>query len=135
MIARSADRIGTSRYRNAAARIQDQTDENIQHYRHADRRAVERRLAVLDREWDIDRVVEAEAPATILLGLGLGALAGRKWVFLSAFASVMVLLHGTQRIYPLRPALRRMGIRTQAEIALERDALLDRLDELDHQNA
>lgn len=135
MIARSSDRMSGSGYQNAAARIQDRTDDNIRRYRHADRRTLERRLAVLDREWDVDRIIEAEAPATILLGLTLGSLVNRKWMALSMFASAMVLLNGTRRVYPLRPALRRLGVRTQAEIALERDALLDRLEELDRQNA
>jgi hypothetical protein len=85
--------------------------------------AIERRLAELDNEWDIERAIETEAAATVLTGVLLGATVDRKWFLLPVFASAMLLLHNLHGAYPLLPLLRRLGLRTSQEIAQERYAL------------
>jgi hypothetical protein len=84
---------------------------------------IDGRLAELDQEWDIERLIETEAPTMTLTGIALGALLGRKWLVLPLFAQSMVLLHALQGFYPLLPLFRRMGVRTNREIATERYAL------------
>lgn len=112
---------------NTAADFNDQirrrTEENIGACSAAGPEAIRRRLAELDREWDIERIIEVEAPLTILAGLALTGAVGRKWLALPIFASSMLLLHSLHGWYPLIPILRRLGIRTQREISLERYAL------------
>jgi hypothetical protein len=102
------------------------------------RRATERRLALfashpeliderlheLDREWDVERVIESEGAATTLAGLALGAFVSRRFLVLPIFAQAMMALHALHGFYPLLPLLRRAGFRTQREIAKERRALL-----------
>ena len=85
--------------------------------------AISRRLEELDREWDVERVLEAEAGATILLGLALGATVNRKFYALPVFAGCMGILHGMHGAYPLLPLFRRLGLRTPEEIQRERLAL------------
>lgn len=105
---------------------------NVERYAAAGRDAVGRRLGELDREWDVERVIELEAPATIALGVALGSLVDRRWYALSAFAAGMVLLHSVQGWYPLLPLLRRLGLRTQQEIESERLAMRALLGEQRH---
>lgn len=41
--------------------FEQQLRENISRYLHADRASIDRRLAELDREWNIERFIETEA--------------------------------------------------------------------------
>lgn len=85
---------------------------------------IPQRLRELDQEWDIERMIETEAPTMTLTGILLGLTAGRHWLVLPLFAQGMMLVHAIQGYYPMIPLFRRMGFRTQREIATERYALL-----------
>lgn len=85
---------------------------------------IDERLAELDAEWDVERLIEAEGSTTIMAGVALGVLGSRRWLALPAFATGMLLLHNIQGWYPLLPIFRRFGIRTEGEIAQERYALI-----------
>jgi hypothetical protein len=99
--------------------IRRQTHANIDYY--ASRpQEIEQRLHELDREWDVERLIETESSSMILLGVILGTAADRKWLLVSVFAALMLILHNVQGWYPLLPLLRRLGVRTQEEIAYER---------------
>jgi hypothetical protein len=121
--------------RNTSPAVQAQFDQrlvrNIALYSAADSDSIQRRLGELDREWNVARVIELEAPVTILAGLALGVLSDRKWFALSALAASMVILHNLQGWYPLLPVLRRAGFRTQGEIEQERMALRALLEQAD----
>jgi hypothetical protein len=82
-----------------------------------------RRLGQLGREWDFDRIVEAEAAATGLLGLALAAAVNRRFLLLPGVATAMMLVHAIHGWYPLLPLLRRMGVRSRDEIERERYAV------------
>lgn len=107
----------------AMQRFDEQLRENIASVKDADKRVIERRLTELDREWNVERAIELEAPATILLGLALGSLSNRKWFIVSAMAASMVIVHTLQGWYPLLPVFRAAGLRTAEEIEQERMAL------------
>jgi hypothetical protein len=83
---------------------------------------IDARLDELDREWDVERLLETNAGALALLGLTLGSI-HRKWVLLSALAGAFVLQYGVQGWSPPVSVFRRLGIRTAAEICHERFAL------------
>jgi hypothetical protein len=85
--------------------------------------AREARLKELQGEWDIERTIEIEAPSMSLAGLVLGATVSRKWLALPVMAQTMMLLHSLQGFYPLLPLFRRLGLRTEGEIARERYSL------------
>src|ERR1051325_9535524 len=51
------------------------------------------RIAELDREWDIERVMETGAGAVALIGVLMSGLKSRKWLMLSAGALGVLLQH------------------------------------------
>jgi hypothetical protein len=81
------------------------------------------RLRELNAEWDIERTVGANASSLALLGLGLGATVSRKFYLMPAVIMGFFLQHALQGWCPPIPLLRRLGVRTQYEIELERYAL------------
>ncbi len=85
---------------------------------------IEPRLRALDREWDVERVLETNAATLSLLGLGLAIGGRRGWLALPVAVSGFLLQHGLQGWCPPLPVLRRLGVRTAREIEAERHALL-----------
>jgi hypothetical protein len=85
---------------------------------------IERRLAELDREWDVERCLETGSSALSLTGLLL-ALRRRRWLLLPLAVQSFFLQHALQGWCPPLPLLRRLGVRTESEIEEERRALLD----------
>jgi hypothetical protein len=81
------------------------------------------RLGELEKEWDIERVIQLEGPLTTLTGVLLAWRKDRRWLALPLFAQSMMLLHALQGFYPMLPLFRRMGLRTEQEISSERYAL------------
>jgi hypothetical protein len=104
-------------------RIRRKTECNIQLYSKAGPEAIDLRLEQLDREWDIERAIEANAASFSLLGLGMGAFVNKKWYLLSAGVAGFLLQHALQGWCPPVALFRRMGVRTMHEINHERSML------------
>lgn len=100
-----------------------QTEENVACYSAGDIDAIDRRLAELDREWDIERTLEANAATVALAGLALGAFVDRRLYILPALVAGFLLQHAVQGWCPPVTFFRRRGIRTSSEIDEERYAL------------
>lgn len=113
--------------RHTAPEINAQIDEriarNIRLYRGQPPETINARLEELEREWDIERVLETNAATLALTGVVLGAVVDRRWLALSAGVLGFLFVHGTQGWCPPLSALRRMGLRTRDEINRERFAL------------
>lgn len=118
-----ADRVRIHTAEAVLQRIDDRTVRNVTDLADADPGMISRRLEELDREWDSDRVVEAEAAATGLAGLALGTLVAPAFLGLTAVVAGAVFVHAVSGFHPLLPVFRRLGIRTGREIARERYAL------------
>src|SRR4051812_46146817 len=103
--------------------IRRQTEKNVAHYASAGPEAIDRRLAELDREWDIERVLEANAASASLAGLALGTFVDRRLYVLPALVAGFLLQHAVQGWCPPVPLFRRLGFRTATEIDEERYAL------------
>src|SRR5581483_3581698 len=103
--------------------IRRQTEERVARIAAAGPEAIDRRLAELDREWDIERTLEANAATASLVGLTLGATVDRKWFLFPAVVAGFLLQHAVQGWCPPMPVFRRLGFRTQSEIDEERFAL------------
>lgn len=86
-------------------------------------REIERRLRALDREWDIERILETNASLLALAGVALGAMVNRRFLWLPAAVTTFLFQHAVQGWCPPIPILRRLGIRTSREIEIERVAL------------
>jgi hypothetical protein len=119
---RGAERVAANTSERSRRAIRKDMERRLALYR-AHPELIDERLRELDREWDVERVIETEGATTTLLGLVLGVVR-RSWLALPLFAQGMMALHAVQGFYPLLPLLRRAGVRTQREIGEERQALL-----------
>lgn len=85
--------------------------------------ALSEHIASLEREWDTDRLIEAEAAGTALTGLALAAFVHPRLILVPGVVAAAVFLHATTGWYPLLALLRRLGVRSPREIERERYAL------------
>ncbi|RYY76460.1 MAG: hypothetical protein EOO52_02840 [Gammaproteobacteria bacterium] len=84
---------------------------------------IEQRLDELDKEWDIERVLETNASSLIVASSALGFIASKKFFFIPFVVGTFLLQHALQGWCPPLPILRRLGYRTTSEIQEEREAL------------
>jgi hypothetical protein len=84
---------------------------------------VAERLRQLRREWDLERTLETWFASVVLTGITLSAARDHRWMALPTIAAGFMLQHALQGWCPPVPLFRRLGFRTQAEIARERYAL------------
>ncbi len=125
--AQSRERVPESSPARVNERIQRDAEQRVTRAAEAGPHALDARLAELDREWDIERAIEANAATLGLLGLGLGLLVNRRFLALPVVVAGFLLQHAVSGWCPPVPVLRRLGFRTQTEIQRERDALRARL--------
>lgn len=118
------DRVRGSTGRGINARIDQQTTENILRYRDLPVEARQHRIEELDRQWDIERVLEVNASSIAFVSLVLGVTVHPYWMFLTGAVLLFLFQHGVQGWCPPLPILRRLGIRTRQEIDREKYALL-----------
>lgn len=104
-------------------RIQRKTERNVACFAFADKAALDRRIAELNEEWDVERTLEANASALVILGIALGTVADRKWFLLPGIVGGFLMQHALKGWCPPLPVLRRLGFRTAEEIAREKYAL------------
>lgn len=123
MIPSTVERVPQNTAPHINARIRRRIEENVARHAAGGLGAIDRRLAQLDREWDIERTLEANAAVASLVGLTLGATVDRKWFLFPAVVAGFLFQHAVQGWCPPLPAFRRLGIRTAAEIDYERYAL------------
>jgi hypothetical protein len=115
-------RVSSHTAKEVNRRIRQETEERLTYLSdHPDEIAA--RLAELDREWDIERTLEANASTLAFTGLALGATLDRRWLALPALVTAFLFQHAVQGWCPPMPILRRMGFRTAEEINQERYAL------------
>jgi len=104
-------------------RIEARTLHDVSRFIGADPVFIDERIVELQREWDIERTLEANAASVSLLGIALGLFVDRRFFLLPAAAATFLLQHAFQGWCPPLPLLRRLGIRTSAEIHNEIIAL------------
>jgi len=121
-VERSPDRARRHTARSVLRRIDDDTLDHLMEVE-TKPQTTSGRLEALDREWDVDRTIEAEAATMGLIGLALGTFVRPALLALPATVGAAVFLFGSRGIYPLLPIFRRLGIRTAREIERERYAV------------
>lgn len=84
---------------------------------------IRERLSALDREWDIERAIEANAAVLALSGVALAVFHDKRWLALPALVTSFLLQHAVQGWCPPVPVLRALRFRTADEINEERTAL------------
>jgi hypothetical protein len=89
----------------------------------AGRMAISQRIDALEREWDIERVLEANAGTLALVGTWRAIRRGRPWALLPLVVTGFLIQHAVQGWCPPMFVLRRLGLRSRQEIEVERWAL------------
>lgn len=102
--------------------IDSKTRENVRRHA-AGASGTSRRIAELEREWDVERTLEANASTLALTGAVLGTTINKKWFWLTGGVLGFLFQHATSGWCPPLPILRKLGVRTQGEIDQERFAL------------
>lgn len=118
-----ADRVRANTSEEINRQIDQDTALRVRAYSQLDSQEITRRIDQLDREWDIERILEANASALAFTGVAFGLMANRKWLAIPCLVLPFLFLHAVEGWCPPVPLLRRLGIRTRQEIDLEKYAL------------
>ena len=119
-----SDRVRANTSAEVNARLDREMRERVETYASRSPAEITRRIEELDREWDMERLLETNASALAGLGVGLAAATGsRKWLILPGVVLSFLFQHAVQGWCPPVPVFRRMGVRTRKEIDREKYAL------------
>ncbi len=112
---------------NTAAEINWRIDRDIAarvaSYRGKSKGEIQLRIDRLEREWDMERLLEMNASALAFTGLLLGLTRNKKWLLLPSIVLPFLFQHAVQGWCPPIPLFRRLGVRTREEIDREKYAL------------
>ncbi len=100
-------------------RVQARTLHDVSAYLGANEDSLTARLRELEEEWNLERTLQANGAALALIGLALGVSVDRRFLALTLLASGSLLQHALSGWSPPLPMLRRLGIRSAAEIQQE----------------
>ncbi|WZL74016.1 DUF2892 domain-containing protein [Clostridiaceae bacterium 35-E11] len=104
-------------------KIERDTIDNLNRYKNANSKELSERIKELDREWDTERILEANAAGIILISTILGFTVNVYWFILIGIVSFFLLQHAVQGWCPPLPIIRRLGVRTQEEICSEKTVI------------
>ena len=118
-----ADRVRQNTPPEVNNRIDEAMMKRLWEYARKSREEITARIAELDREWDLERVLETGAATLSLGGVALGLVRSRLWLLIPAAVLAALLQHSlTRRSTPVQ-LIRSLGIRTRREIDAEKYAL------------
>lgn len=89
--------------------IRERADAEIVRLEGASAESIDQRLRALDREWDVERLLQTNASVIVLLGLALGTTVNRKILLLPAGVFGFFAQHALQGWCPPIPVFRRLG--------------------------
>jgi hypothetical protein len=112
--------------------IDEQTNHRIKRYVGISKSELTDRIQELEREWDTERILEANFASVVMLSTLLGYTINKKWLALSGGAAFFLLQHALQGWCPPLSIIRRLGIRTASEINEETNALKVMRGDYDH---
>ena len=122
--------------KNTSQKVNEEIDRKLQEsidcYKGKDEAEISKRIEKLDREWDIERVLEVNMSTVALSGVALGAFQNRKWLLLPGMVLSFFAQHAIQGWCPPLPLFRRLGFRTRKEIDKEKYALKLLRGDFDH---
>jgi hypothetical protein len=117
------DRVPMNSSESANRQIEETTEANINIHRNDTPAQLAQRIRELEAEWDIERTLEANAAAAVLVGVGLGVFVDRRFFALPGMVAGFLMQHALQGWCPPLPVFRSFGVRTQSEIDREIYAL------------
>ena len=117
------DRVQAHTARNVNREIEREAAGRVAQAARGPRRVITRRIGELDKEWDIERWLEANASALAFTGTVHGLLVNKKFFAIPCIVLAFLFQHAIQGWCPPVPILRRKGVRTRREIDAEKYAL------------
>jgi hypothetical protein len=117
------DRVRQRTGATAQRQIDEKTRRNIRYYACQPRAVLDERIAELDRERDMEQVLETNASILALTGAALGTTVNRKFFLLTGAVLGFLTQHAVTGWCPPVPIFRRVGVRTRSEIDQEKYAL------------
>jgi hypothetical protein len=119
----NADRVRANTSPEINSEIDLEADARVREYAQKSRAEITRRIEELDREWDMERLLETNASALAFTGLALGVTHSKKWLIVPGVVLSFLFQHAIQGWCPPVPVFRRLGVRTRKEIDREKYAL------------
>jgi hypothetical protein len=99
-------------------KVDRKIEENIRKYTYQGNYEISQRIKELEKEWDINRVLQFNASGLALAGVGL-SFKNKKWLFLSGTVMLALAYISLKGWGPPINIFRRLGYRTRQEIDCE----------------
>jgi hypothetical protein len=119
----NADRVRANTSEEINRRLDRESDARVGQYAQRGVDEITDRIKELDREWDMERLLETNASALAFTGLVLGMTHSKKWLIVPGIVLPFLFQHAVQGWCPPVPVFRRLGVRTREEIDREKYAL------------
>lgn len=117
------ERVRSSSASQVNRKIDRETIENIRRYENKSKQEIAHRIEELEKEWDIERLLETNMSVLAIIGIVLTILVHEYWIFLPIIVLSFFLQHALQGWCPPLPIFRSMGKRTRSELNREKYAL------------
>ncbi|HET9295771.1 MAG TPA: hypothetical protein VFP18_02680, partial [Candidatus Binatia bacterium] len=111
----NADRVRANTADEINRRIDREIEIRVREYSHRTESEITRRINELEREWDMERLLETNASALAFTGLVLGIIRNRTWLIVPSVVLPFLFQHAIQGWCPPVPIFRRLGVRTRDE--------------------
>jgi hypothetical protein len=118
-----SDRVRANTATEINEKIDRQITKSVRFFSGKSEDEINQRIHDLEREWDMERLLETNASALAFTGVVLGVVRNKKWLFLPGIVLPFLLQHAVQGWCPPVPLFRRLGVRTREEIEREKFAL------------
>jgi hypothetical protein len=118
----SGERVRKNTPTNQNSRIDELILKNIEFYSKSPE-LIGKRIKQLDKEWDIERVLEVNMSVIALFGLTMSVFVNAYWLVLPSIVLIFFLQHALQGWCPPIPLFRYFKVRTRPEIDREKYAL------------
>jgi hypothetical protein len=102
----------------------DRTFNIVKEFSHKGRAKITERIAQIEKEMDLERVLHLNLSALALAGAAMAyATESKKWLYVPAAAALLLAVDTAFCVTAKVPFLRRLGLRLKDEILHERNAL------------
>ena len=105
------ERVRSSTSSEQNREIDQETIKNIRKYENRSTEDIEKRIQRLEKEWDIERLLETNMSTLALLGIALSIFVHEYWIILPVIVLLFFLQHALQGWCPPLPVFRRLGVR------------------------
>ena len=119
----NADRVRANTSEEINRQLDRELEARVKAFEQRSPAEITQRIDELDREWDMERLLETNASAIAFTGLALAVAHSKKWLIVPGIVLPFLFQHAVQGWCPPVPLFRRLGVRTREEIDREKYAL------------